>query len=315
VADDRERPGESPHQEGSEPHLPSPTIWPFAFAGGIALVLVGLIVNLWVTVIGAVIAIVFGFFWIREVTREVRGVPEPEEEVVVVDELEEEEPEVARYPRAKFLEGATLGLGAAIGGVVTLPVLGFAVAPAFVGQKYPEVDLGPLDNFPEGDFVTATFLSGAGGEAPVSRGEVTRRTAFVRNNGMRDDLPSFTIISNRCVHLGCPTQPQGPPTGETKTVQTSGPEVTLQPVQPTGFGCPCHGGAYDIEGNRTAGPPVRALDRYEYSIKSGSLFLGRPYSVAGVKGQGADARIEKYAPADPGVHLDGPEQYFYPYVP
>ena len=42
----------------------------------------------------------------------------------------------------------------------------------------------------------------------------------------------------------------------------------------SGFGCPCHGGAYDSEGNRTAGPPVRALDRYEFSIKEGSLWLG-----------------------------------------
>ena len=43
--------------------------------------------------------------------------------------------------------------------------------------------------------------------------------------------------------------------------------------------------------------------------------LGQPYSVAEVEGEGADAVIVKYDPADPGVHVDGPEQYFYPYVP
>ncbi|MGH3030177.1 MAG: ubiquinol-cytochrome c reductase iron-sulfur subunit [Gaiellaceae bacterium] len=307
MADELERPGES-HEEHSEPHLPSPTIWPFAFAGGIALILVGLIVNLWVTVIGAVIAVVFGFLWIRGVTREVRGVPEEaEEEVVVVEDVEETE--AARYPRSKFLEGATLGFGALIGGVITAPVLGFAVLPAFVGQDYPEIDLGPLDEYPEGSFVTATFVSRAGGDGPV-----TRRTAFVRSNGMRDSVPSFTIISNRCVHLGCPTQPQGPP-GEERTVQTSAGAVSLTPVQPSAFGCPCHGGAYDVEGNRTAGPPVRALDRYEYSIKNGSLWLGKPYSVSEVRGEGAEAVIVKYDAADPGVHLDGPEQILYPYVP
>lgn len=309
MADELDRPGDGPHQEPSEPHLPSPTIWPFAFAGGIALVLLGLIVNLWVTAIGAVVAVVFGFLWIREATREVRGIPEePEEEAVVVEEPQPET-EMARYPRSKFLEGATLGFGALIGGVITAPVLGFAVLPAFVGQDYPEVDLGPLGEYPEGSFMTVTFISGAGGE-----GAVTRRTAFVRNNGMRDGVPSFTIISNRCVHLGCPTQPQGPP-GEARTVQTSAEEVSLTPVQPSAFGCPCHGGAYDVEGNRTAGPPVRALDRYEYSIKNGSLWLGRPYSVSNVEGEGAEARIVKYDAADPGVHLDGPEQIFYPYVP
>ena len=41
----------------------------------------------------------------------------------------------------------------------------------------------------------------------------------------------------------------------------------LTPTQAaSGFGCPCHGGQYDTEGNRIAGPPVRALDRYGFSI-------------------------------------------------
>jgi Rieske Fe-S protein len=188
-------------------------------------------------------------------------------------------------------------------------VLGFAVLPAFVNQEYPEVDLGALDNYPEGDWVIATFTS-----VPED-GPVSRRTAFVRNNGLRNQVPSFTIISNRCAHLGCPTQPQGPP-GEPADVETSAMPVTLTSTQPSGFGCPCHGGAYDIEGNRTAGPPVRALDRYEYSILNGSLVLGKPYSVGHVEGQGADATIFRYDEAvDPGVHVDGPEQILYPYVP
>jgi Rieske Fe-S protein len=306
VADELERPE---HRE-SEPHLPSPTIWPFAFAGAVALILLGLIVSLTITAIGAVLAVVFGFLWIRDVTRDLRAEPEPVEAppaVVVEEEAEVVGPE--RYTRSKFLEASTLGIGAAIGGIVTVPVLGFAVLPAFVNQEYPEVDLGALDNYPEGDWVIATFMS-----VPED-GPVSRRTAFVRNNGLRNQVPSFTIISNRCAHLGCPTQPQGPP-GEPADVETTAMPVTLTPTQPSGFGCPCHGGAYDIEGNRTAGPPVRALDRYEYSIVQGSLWLGKPYSVGHVEGQGADATIFRYDEAvDPGVHVDGPEQILYPYVP
>ena len=305
MADELERPE---HRE-SEPHLPSPTIWPFAFAGAVALILLGLIVSLPITVIGVVLAVVFGFLWIRDVTRDLRAEPEPVEApaAVVVEEEEVAEPE--RYTRSKFLEASTLGIGAAIGGIVTIPVLGFAVLPAFVDQEYPEVDLGALDNYPEGDWVIATFTS-----VPED-GPVSRRTAFVRNNGLRNQVPSFTIISNRCAHLGCPTQPQGPP-GEPADVETSAMPVTLTPTQPSGFGCPCHGGAYDIEGNRTAGPPVRALDRYEYSIVEGSLRLGKPYSVSHVEGQGAEATIFRYDEAvDPGVHVDGPEQILYPYVP
>jgi Rieske Fe-S protein len=309
VADELERPGETPEHEDAEAHLPSPTIWPFAFAGAVALILLGLIVNTWATVIGIVLAVVFGFLWIRQVTREVRGEPEPvEAPAPPTVEPEEEEGGPARYPRSKFLEGATLGIGAAIGGLVTIPVLGFAVAPAFVDQDYPNVDLGPLDNYPEGEWQIATFVS------QPADGDVSRRTAFVRYNGLKDNVPSFSILSNRCVHLGCPTQPQGPP-GEPKEVETSAHPVSLTPTNPSGYGCPCHGGAYDVEGNRTAGPPVRALDRYEYSIIGGSLVLGSPYSVSEVQGEGADAVIVKYNPSDPGVHVDGPEQIFYPIVP
>ncbi len=152
MADELERPGETPEHEDAEAHLPSPTIWPFAFAGAVALILLGLIINMWLTVIGVVLAVVFGFLWIRQATREVRGEPEPvEAPAPAAAEADEEGDEgEVRYGRDKFLEGATLGLGAVIGGLVTLPVLGFAVAPAFVGQDYPAADLGPLDNYPEG---------------------------------------------------------------------------------------------------------------------------------------------------------------------
>ena len=308
MADELKRPEERPEHEEPEFHLPSPTIWPFAFAGAVALILLGLIVSLTITAIGVVLAVVFGFLWIRDVTRDLRAEPEPVEAPVVVEE-EEEVAEPERYTRSMFLEASTLGLGAVIGGIVTVPVLGFAVLPAFVNQEYPEVDLGPLDNYPEGEWVIATFIS------EPEDGPVSRRTAFVRNNGLRNQVPSFTIISNRCAHLGCPTQPQGPP-GEPTDVETSAMPVTLTPTQPSGFGCPCHGGAYDIEGNRTAGPPVRALDRYEYAIVDGSLRLGKPYSVGHVEGQGAEATIFRYDEAvDPGVHVDGFEQILYPYVP
>ena len=79
-----------------------------------------------------------------------------------------------------------------------------------------------------------------------------------------------------------------------------------------GFGCPCHGGQYDTEGNRVAGPPVRALDRAEFSIINGNLVLGKFFSVAEVEGTGARARIIKYGRAVPGVHVDGASAWLYP---
>jgi menaquinol-cytochrome c reductase iron-sulfur subunit len=274
---------------------------------------------------GVIITIIFGFLWIREATREYRGVPAHESapaapsgpawhvgEVDAEPEVYEEEPE--RFPRNVFLELSTLGLGAVIGAIVTVPVLGFMVLPSFVDQHYDDVNIGPMDNFPEGQFMVTTFLR------DPTKGEVTRRTAYIRYNGVSEDEPSFTIISNRCAHLGCPVQPNGIINEDAKKqvpVKTpEGPsQVLLTPVEPSGFGCPCHGGQYDTEGNRTAGPPVRALDRYEFSIVNGSLVLGKPFSVAEVDGQGADATIHAYRLTGPGQHVDGIEKWLYPIQP
>jgi hypothetical protein len=104
-------------------------------------------------------------------------------------------------------------------------------------------------------------------------------------------------------------QPNGPKFEDQKKTYK---DVTLTPVQPAGFGCPCHGGAYDTEGNRTAGPPVRSLDRYAFSIVNGNLVLGKHFSVGTVEGTGADARISRYRQNYPGVHVDGIERWLYP---
>jgi menaquinol-cytochrome c reductase iron-sulfur subunit len=215
-------------------------------------------------------------------------------------------------PRSRFLEGATLGLGGVIGGLVTVPAVGFMIVPAFRGQGYPKVNLGPLANFTEGKwFVTKFFMN-------PEAGEVSHRTAYIRNNGLLDGKPSFTIISNRCAHLGCPAQPNGPvQDNQTKEVDgKNGQRVTMIPMIPAGgYGCPCHGGQYDTEGNRVSGPPVRALDRYEFDVIDGNLWVGKPYSVSHVQGEGKDALIHKYKLAGPGQHVDGWEQILYPLQP
>ena len=67
----------------------------------------------------------------------------------VAAEVEEVE-EAERYPRNVFLERTTLGLGALIGAAVTVPVVGFAVAPTFIGQGDKDIDLGPIVELPGG---------------------------------------------------------------------------------------------------------------------------------------------------------------------
>ena len=78
----------------------------------------------------------------------------------------------------------------------------------------------------------------------------------------RDGAEEFTIISNVCMHLGCPVQ-----------------------FKSTNFACPCHGGQYDTEGIVTAGPPVRPLNRFEYKVEDGTLYVGRPFATQDVDGK------------------------------
>ncbi len=290
-----------------------PSLWPIGFAVGVALTLIGLVVSPLALLAGALVTLLFLILWVSEVVRS----KQPQPEAVPVEAAAEHH---ETYDRNAFLTVATVGLGATIGAALTLPALGFAVLPAFTGENVENfnVDLGPISNFPEGEFVIATFL-----ENP-DVGEVTRRTAFVRNNGFAEDpdtkkpVPSFTALFSRCVHLGCPVQPNGPfDEGAKKSVETKAPSgtattVELIPVLAASFGCPCHGGLYDAEGNRSAGPPVRSLDRFEFSIVDGNLVLGKLFSVGEVEGTGAKAKIMKYYHAYPGVHVDGPERWLYP---
>jgi len=288
------------------------SVWPIGVAAGVAAVLVGLLVSWWIVAAGAVAVIVFGIGWVYDATRERK----PEAAAAPLQAGEQvARASVGETPasRKTFLSGMTLGLGAAIGALVTIPPAIFAGLPPFKeGEGFVdiEVDLGPLESFPEGQWMVAKF------NILPSQGDVADRTAYVRYNGLLERKPSFTIISNRCVHLGCPVQANGPVDPQNKTTTGVGQrKVELTPVLPAGFGCPCHGGQYDTEGNRTAGPPVRALDRYAYEIRNGRLVLVGAYSVNEVEGTGKDANIGKYRLAQPGIHVDGVEQILYPFIP
>jgi Rieske Fe-S protein len=307
-----------PHDD--HPHVPGPSLWPVGFAVGVVVLLLGIIISAYVAVAGALIALAFGFLWVRDLaagsalTQAEEVAPEkPSAQSLPAPEAAPAAAPAERYPRAKFLELSTLGLGGVIGGLVSVPALGFMVIPPFLKQGEKDHDLGPISDYPLNKYVVATFMTNP------SEGEVSRRTAFVRYNGpyappgTTKAQPSFTIISNHCAHLGCPVQPNGPlDTAGTKTFG----DVTLIPtVSIAGFGCPCHGGQYNTEGNRIAGPPVRALDRYAFSIRNGHLFIGTPFSVSSVEGSGADAKIHKWTFSFPGEHVNGIESWLYPIQP
>jgi Rieske Fe-S protein len=297
------------------PHAaPGSSLWPAGFALGIAVLLLGIVESWVIAGVGAVIAVACGLLWVRSLAA--RGDLLNTGEVAVVEperrtaREQDEHPVVegqSTYPRSVFLEISTLGLSQVIGAMVTLPVLGFAVLPPFLKQGFKDHDVGPLADYPVNQWVVTTFT------ADPDQGFVSRKTAFIRNNGFLGNQPSFTILSNHCAHLGCPVQANAPLDPHHKQYK----DVTLIDlvVAPAGFGCPCHGGQYDTEGNRVGGPPVRSLDRYSFSIRNDNLFLGSPFSVSKVDGTGADAKIHKWTLAFPGEPTGGIESWLYPIQP
>src|SRR5262245_35461476 len=89
--------------------VPSPSLWPIGFAIGIACILVGLVVSIPALIVGAIIALVFGLLWIRDlfvahpVTAATAGVDAP----AVATEADVG----ADVDRATFLSLATIGVG------------------------------------------------------------------------------------------------------------------------------------------------------------------------------------------------------------
>ncbi|HEX2376879.1 MAG TPA: Rieske 2Fe-2S domain-containing protein [Gaiellales bacterium] len=167
--------------------------------------------------------------------------------------------------RGQFLSLSTVGIGAVIGGVIGVPVTAYMLAPVTEEAKFEPVFLGKVDQFPaDPSFkpTPATYIEDTQNRA-TSPG-----LAFVQNTGKSntDWLAAdamFVVFSNRCMHLGCP----------------------IAVAQGVGFACPCHGGQYDKEGRRTAGPPIRPLDRFQWEVRnSDELWITQRWSVEFIDG-------------------------------
>ena len=186
--------------------------------------------------------------------------------------------------RGQFLSLSSVGLGAAIGAVIGVPALGYALAPVTEEATFIPVMLGPVEHFPadpSGGFkpVAAQYV-----EDPAQP-DTSAGLAWVYNAGGNNKSTDwlaadamFVVVSNRCMHLGCPVV------------------ATLQ-----GFACPCHGGQYNQKGQRTAGPPIRPLDRFQWEIKNqNELWITQRWSTDFVDGQ-----LKYYPVKGPGqpVHI------------
>jgi menaquinol-cytochrome c reductase iron-sulfur subunit len=138
-----------------------------------------------------------------------------------------------------------LALGGLAGVVFALPVVGYLIGPLVARKPDREIDLGPVDDYPEGETRLKSFAN------PLRQpwdGMTGQTAAYVRRTGEND----FLVFAVNCTHLGCPV--------------SWFPQSGL-------FMCPCHGGVYYANGERASGPPPHGLYQYRTEVRDGRLFV------------------------------------------
>jgi Rieske Fe-S protein len=153
--------------------------------------------------------------------------------------------------RRRFLQWCTGWIVALIGLLIAVPSLGFLGAPLW-RRRVTEAaggfaDLGPLDAIPIGEWKSfAVEIVHQDGWAKTKQ----KHSVWVRRTGFSED--EIVVLSPICPHLGCPISWIG---------------------ERSEFLCPCHGGIFDAEGRRQAGPPPRPMDHLETQIRNGRLWV------------------------------------------
>jgi menaquinol-cytochrome c reductase iron-sulfur subunit len=143
--------------------------------------------------------------------------------------------------RRKFFTRLSIMMGSLIGVLVTIPCMGFVLAP--IVRRPPRLwrEVAKLDDLAVGETKLVTFEDASS----LPWAGVTARTAsWLRREGETE----FIAFSINCRHLGCPVR------------WVDGAEL---------FMCPCHGGVYYKDGSVAAGPPPKALARYPVRVRDG----------------------------------------------
>ena len=123
--------------------------------------------------------------------------PAPAQAVVV--DVDEEEPET--YGRGTFLGLTTLGLGGVISGLVALPGCRLrGGCPRSSARGTTRSTSARLTTTPRAS------SSSPPSSSTLSRARAPAAPPTSGTTAFKDGLPSFTILSNCCVHLGCPVQ-------------------------------------------------------------------------------------------------------------
>ena len=193
-----------------------------------------------------------------------------------------------RHTRARFLSLATVGMGGTIAAVVAVPAAAYLAAPLLDKAVFRPVSLGDTSAFTEQHGFppkAAPYVEDPAQPATSAGLAYVLSTGKSGRHWLADDA-MFVVFSNRCMHVGCPVAATG-----------------------IGFACPCHGGQYDQEGRRIAGPPIRPLDRFQWELRPGergpALWITQRWSV-----EIEDSKVSYFPVRGPGQPIDLPGPSF-----
>ncbi len=150
--------------------------------------------------------------------------------------------------RRRFLSRLSLGLSAAAGAVVSVPIVAYLLSPLLGPRSQDWSDVGEVGAFRVGATVEVALQD----PSPLPwAGQTARTAAWLR----RDSEAQFTAFQVNCTHLGCPVRWEE--------------KASL-------FLCPCHGGVYYADGRVAGGPPPQPLFKYEVRVQNGKVQVRNP---------------------------------------
>lgn len=148
--------------------------------------------------------------------------------------------------RRTMMKWTIRGIGMATAAMVGIPALIAGFAPTWMRRPRRESwrSIGPVSAFPTGEMrkVVVSIPKEIWGAA-------------LREQAVYAWRPSETeaiVYSRSCTDLGCP--------------------LTFDPGSQCFF-CPCHGGIFDKNGERMAGPPNRPMYRFVSRITDGEILI------------------------------------------
>jgi menaquinol-cytochrome c reductase iron-sulfur subunit len=149
----------------------------------------------------------------------------------------------AGLSRRNFLTRVSIAAGAFGAFLVSIPVIGFLLAPLFRDSPRLWRQVGAVDDFKVNQISEVTFDDSS--SLPWA-GLTSKTAAWLHRRGEKD----FVAYSVNCSHLGCPVRWEA--------------DAKL-------FMCPCHGGMYYENGSVAAGPPPKGLTRYPVRVQDGQV--------------------------------------------